>query len=47
LLDIDGISLANWPAILTSDYAFIKKGTCDPLEQQKSSGCSLCITMHR
>src|SRR6478672_4766818 len=40
VLDIDGTSLSNWPAILTSDYAFIKKGTCDPLEQQKSSGSS-------
>ena len=47
VLDIDETSLSNWPALLTSDYAFIKKGTCDPLEQQKSSGCSLCITMHR
>jgi hypothetical protein len=28
LLDIDGTSLSNWPAIPTRDYAFIKKGTC-------------------
>ncbi|HEV3241978.1 MAG TPA: HAD family acid phosphatase [Methyloceanibacter sp.] len=29
VLDIDETSLSNWPALLTSDYAFIKKGTCD------------------
>ena len=29
VLDIDETSLSNWTAILTSDYAFIKKGTCD------------------
>jgi predicted secreted acid phosphatase len=29
VLDIDETSLSNWPARLTSDYAFIKKGTCD------------------
>jgi len=28
LLDIDGTSLSNWPAILTRDYAFINKCTC-------------------
>jgi len=29
VLDIDETSLSNWPAMLTSDYAFIKKGACD------------------
>lgn len=29
VLDIDETALSNWPAILTDDYGFIRKGPCD------------------